>query len=660
MTYEVSDELLDALIQQESGGRHNAVSRAGARGITQVMPMTGRNPGFGVQPLRDNSETEYRRFGRDYLGAMLKRYNGDTAKALAAYNAGPGTVDKAGGVPNIPETQNYVKNIMGALNPISTATAEEAPNPQEWLRQHRATQGQQAQPQAAPNPQEWLRQHRATQGQPEMGSGTLGAMGNLGAGALRGAGSIGATILSPIDKAAKAMGVSNDYVGMDNRRERIDEGLKMLGANPESTAYKAGKLGTEIAGTAGVGGMLAAPLRAVAPGLAAATASSGMIANGAGIGTRMAGGALTGAASSGLVNPDDALVGGIVGAALPPGLKALGKTGAAIGAKLRGEIIKPEVKELAERAAQLGIDIPADRLVNSRPMNAIASGLNYMPLSGRAATEDLMNEQLNRAASRTMGQDSSNMTKAVRDARIALGRTINDTLKNNTVAVDNAFMDDLANIEQRAKDELGDAQFKPINNQINQILAKGETGEIDGQAAYNIKRELDRLGKGNGTEAYHARELKNSLISALNRSLGTDKAEQFGQVREQYSNMKSLAKLAKNGAEGEVSIARLGNITEIKNKPLQEVADIAAQFVKPREAQHGAMQRAVAAMTAASLGGPYGLTGVAALGWGTNKLLNSKMARNYMLNAPGAQNRLLDPIEQEIIRAMPVFISGYQ
>ena len=133
-SYNVSDRLLNALIKQESGGNNKAVSKVGARGVTQVMPKTAQDPGFGVQPMRDQSEGEYRRFGRDYLGAMLKRYDGDLNKALAAYNAGPGRVDKANGVPNIPETQKYVKNILNTLNPIGSAQASDD-DPGDWVNE---------------------------------------------------------------------------------------------------------------------------------------------------------------------------------------------------------------------------------------------------------------------------------------------------------------------------------------------------------------------------------------------------------------------------------------------------------------------------------------------------------------------------------------------
>jgi hypothetical protein len=90
------DNILVKLAQKESGGLHiNPTTRQlvespkGAKGVTQVMPATGVDPGYGVQPLRDQSEVEYKRFSRDYFVAMLKEFNGDVGKALAAYNYGP-------------------------------------------------------------------------------------------------------------------------------------------------------------------------------------------------------------------------------------------------------------------------------------------------------------------------------------------------------------------------------------------------------------------------------------------------------------------------------------------------------------------------------------------------------------------------------------------
>src|SRR5690606_20870882 len=95
------NRVFSRLIQQESRGRHRSssgeltTSPVGAQGITQVMPATGRDPGYGIKPIQNDSEEEFIRFGREYLGAMLKEFDGDYEKALAAYNAGPGNVRKA-------------------------------------------------------------------------------------------------------------------------------------------------------------------------------------------------------------------------------------------------------------------------------------------------------------------------------------------------------------------------------------------------------------------------------------------------------------------------------------------------------------------------------------------------------------------------------------
>lgn len=98
-------------------------SEKGAQGVSQVMPKTGDTPGYGVKPLQSETEEEFRRFGFDYMVAMNQKYKGDIRKALAAYNYGPGNVDKAirearkAGVPwerKVPlETRNYLKKIVG-------------------------------------------------------------------------------------------------------------------------------------------------------------------------------------------------------------------------------------------------------------------------------------------------------------------------------------------------------------------------------------------------------------------------------------------------------------------------------------------------------------------------------------------------------------------
>lgn len=98
--------LLAALVRAESGFRAEARSHAGAVGLTQLMPATAR--GLGVDPY---DPVENLDGGARYLKSMLDRF-GSTESALAAYNAGPGRVERAGGVPQIPETQAYVPKVL--------------------------------------------------------------------------------------------------------------------------------------------------------------------------------------------------------------------------------------------------------------------------------------------------------------------------------------------------------------------------------------------------------------------------------------------------------------------------------------------------------------------------------------------------------------------
>lgn len=108
--YDLSPTLIEAVIWQESHWHANAVSPAGARGLAQLMPATARALGTNPDDPTANIEGGVR-----YLRQLVDHFDGDIERALAAYNAGPGRVMRAGGVPAIPETRAYVTSIFQRL-----------------------------------------------------------------------------------------------------------------------------------------------------------------------------------------------------------------------------------------------------------------------------------------------------------------------------------------------------------------------------------------------------------------------------------------------------------------------------------------------------------------------------------------------------------------
>lgn len=108
----VDQRLLRAVVEAESDFNPSEVSNKGAMGLMQLMPGTAKELGV-ADPFNPYQNLTG---GAKYLKSMLGQFNGDISLALAAYNAGPGAVREAGGIPKYAETRNYVKKILGRLN----------------------------------------------------------------------------------------------------------------------------------------------------------------------------------------------------------------------------------------------------------------------------------------------------------------------------------------------------------------------------------------------------------------------------------------------------------------------------------------------------------------------------------------------------------------
>ena len=219
-------------------------------------------------------------------------------------------------------------------------------------------------------------------------------------GAARGAGSIGATLLAPIDAAARFVNGGKpismfgyDIAGQD-RRQGMDAGLDSAGVNRESSAFQTNKLGAEIAGTSGVGGLLANGIRMIPgassalPTLLPAIESGGMLANGAkgaqGMTARIAGGSVNGASTAGLVNPDDTGSGMLFGSAIAPVAKILGTAGQYLGSALKPNPgANPTKLATARDGMDAGYVVPPNMLKPSLANQVIES------ISGKQATQQI-------------------------------------------------------------------------------------------------------------------------------------------------------------------------------------------------------------------------------------------------------------------------------
>jgi hypothetical protein len=361
-------------------------------------------------------------------------------------------------------------------------------------------------------------------------------------GALRGAAGIGTTLLRPLD-ATGITGTTNA-----DRKASIDQFFNE-NADTGSFGFGAGKLGAEVAGTAGVGGAIAKPIAGIAPKIAAALQSGGMVANGAGMPTRIAAGAVTGGASAGLIDPESAGAGAAIGGALPPAVKIAGALGRGVGSmvepfyqggreRILGRALNAAAGNQADDALR-NLQNAKPIVPNSQPtagMVAQSPGIAALERASVAnnpvATNELaIRQAANNEARLAALQDITPDRVAAQQAREAA----TTGLYNQSSQAPVAITPELGNLLQRPSMQGAVARAAKLAEEANEVF---DLNNLNGRSAQYLKMALDDMANSAPMSGLGGNELRaiQGTRQAYLDELGKQVPE-YLQANQQYAQL---------------------------------------------------------------------------------------------------------------------------
>lgn len=425
-----------------------------------------------------------------------------------------------------------------------------------------------------------------------LGSKVMQQAGNALAGAVRGAGSIGATLLTPYDILAG----NTKSIGNPERRQAMTDALQTMGADPESLAFQGSKLLTEVGGTLGVGGALTIPatgakvfgatVPAMLPSaanlpLVQAIGSAGFKAAGAtglpGLAARTAGGAITGGAAAGLVDPEQAGMGALIGGALPGVVQGAGIAGRKVGETLRGPVQSADMAQAIQQARGVGYVIPPAQAKPSM-VNRVMEGMSGKITTAQNASAKNQ-EVTSKLAAEALGLpgDTKLTTEVLDQVRAEAGKAY-EALKALPVKPAQKA-DTLANIPAAAEINPKQMVFdlrKARNDATAWFRSYGRTADPDSlakaQAAASKSSALEK-----GLEDYASGLGLDDLVQSMR--------EARTRIAKTYSVEDAL-----NAATGAVDARKLAKQLD-KGKPLsgelKTAAEFAARFPKAAQTVEG-------------------------------------------------------------------------
>lgn len=498
--------------------------------------------------------------------------------------------------------------------------------------------------------------------------GELGSqIGNLAAGAVRGAGSIGATLLYPVDKATdiiqgdRGNSLSNLVTGQapvsrnQERRQAMTDALGSLGADTESPAFKVGRIGAEIAGTAGAGGAaanVAGRIPGIAPALVTAIRTGGMT-TGAPAGivnslTRVAGGAISGGLGAGLVDPDQAGGGALVGGALPVVTQAAGAAGNAIGRLVRGPAQPADAQAAIQAARDAGYVIPPTQ-ANPTLFNRALEGF-----SGKLTTAQNASARnaatTNRLAAEAIGLPGDTMLTpdVLTKVRQQAGQAYAALDNAGTITPGPEYTAALDKITEQAKKAAAgfpDAAADPIIAKIDALRSPSFDASAAVAQTQQLRNAADAAAAaGDKSLARSLRQGSDAVEDAIAAHLQSTGQSQllddFQAARQQIAKTYSVEK-ALNAETGTVDAKKLAAQLQ-RGRPLSGGLEDAARFAArfPKAAQTPEVMGSLPGSSPLDFVAAGGLTAASGNPLAMMSVLARPAARSLALS-PAVQNRLV-------------------
>lgn len=429
---------------------------------------------------------------------------------------------------------------------------------------------------------------------------------DIPAGFVRGSVSIGDTLLTPIDALARKFGIENSYIGRKDRREMTDEGLKELGADPESGFYKTYKTAGEVAGTAGIGGLAANSARVVLPAAYATKATpfltavesggmstglnpTGFIPSLANFGIRTAGGATSGALGTAMVNPEDTTKGAAAGAVLPHALRAVGGLGSTAYALVapftdKGQnMIRDKLLRTAAKYAPQNMNT-AEIVPGSKPTLAEATGNANLARIQNTARDINPNsfverEQANSAARNALFENvagDANKLDYFRSSRDEAGKQLYRKAMQNGIDAEAANQLSPQIQDLMSRPAMIEAAKEAKRLAANEGIKITEDGSIQG--LHYTKLALDNqigqaIRNGSSTEARILLGVKDKLDDIMTQISPAYKeaSATYAEMSKPVNQMEFLQSLKLTDSTGNITLNKvnsaLNNIYKLRSKP---------------------------------------------------------------------------------------------